>query len=780
MSNETTKHPTGITRRTFLKTTGAAAAIAAVSGAAGLNMLPADATPIVDVSDAQVFQSCCTMECLHHNLKAYVVDGKLVKVEACEADETKGCLRGLSRTQWVNHPDRLKMPLLRDGEKGSGKWKEISWDEALDLIVEKIRTTISELGNQGLCLKSGSGNFASLTGPIASSFFNFLGGCTPCVGSLCCQAVTTSMNLVFGSRYEDTRDTIRDSKYIIVWGTNPVVTMQSYMKWYAEAQAKGARMITVDPRFSETAAKSDEWVAPLPGTDTALVLGMMKIIFEEGMYDADFIRAHSSYPFLIEKSTGAAALEDAEDATSCLVFDEVTRTLARHDAPGVVPALTVAHTAYAGRYITQFDMLYAECQQWTPEAVEAETDVPAATVERLAREYGTIKPAMIIQNMGGFQRTEWGVYAAVSHMHLAVLTGNIGGTGNGICDAGGVITYIKTGSAIPAPAPEQKFGSVRNPCFGNDILADLPNPIGFLWTMTSSLMTQFPDTNSVRAALKKIPFVVTVDSFMTSTALYSDLVLPCTTIFESVNVLASSRSHYVQLMEKAIDPPGEAHDDLWIFTELAKRLGFGEAFDKPVEELIANVLEPTGITYAELAEKKCINPMPQPWIPFKDGVFKTATKKAMFYQPKWGEIGGSALVTYNRPGESVKGNPALAAKYPLECVQRKTNRTIHSSFGILPWLTETVANEPRMMIHPDDAAPRGIQQDDWVILYNDRGEHRARANVIAHIKKGIVVSENGWWEQQGGSSCHITNNLPEQIGGGQCCNNTLVQVRKEG
>ncbi len=778
MENEKKK---GISRRTFLKTTGAVATTAAIGGGIGLTTLAGDveAAP-ADISKAEIFTSSCTMECLHHNLKAYVVDGKLVKVESCEADETVACLRGLARTQWVNHPERIKMPMLRDGEKGSNRWQEISWDEALDLIVEKIKETQAELGNQGICLRSFSGNFGSLSNAVAASFFNYLGGFTPVVGSLCCQAVTGSMTPIFGSRYEDTRDSIRDSRYLLAWGNNPAVTMQSYFKWYQEAQAKGAKMVTVDPRFSETAAQSDEWVPIIPGTDTALALGMIKIIIEENLYDADFIRAHSSLPFLVAETSGKPALQDEADPTSFLVLDEASGQITRHDGPGVVPALTVRNTAWASQYKTQFDILADECRPWTPEEVEKETDVPAASTIRMARDYATIKPAMLIQNMGGFQRTEWGSYAAAAHMYLAVLTGNIGGRGNGICDAGGVTTSIKVGNAIPSPKPQGEFGAVRGARFGRDILEDKPNKIGFLWTMTSSIMTQNPNTGAVKEALKKIPFVVTVDSLMTSTALYSDLVLPCTTIFESENVLASSRSHYVQLMEKAVDPPGEAHDDLWIFTQLAKRLGFGDAFDKPVAEHIKAVLEPTGITYEELLEKKCINPLPEVYIPFENGIFKTPTQKAEFFVYDWHEKGFNPMLTYIRAEESVKGNPELAAKYPLACVQRKTNRTIHSTFGSLQWLNQAVSDVPHVMIHPDDAGPRGIAHDDWVILYNDRGQHRCKANVSAHIKRGVVTAENGWWEQQGGSSSYITSDFVEHLSGGQSCNNTLVQVRKEG
>ncbi|MEL1135784.1 molybdopterin-dependent oxidoreductase [Desulfitobacterium sp. THU1] len=779
MTNENktkTKTP-GFSRRTFIKGTGAVAATAAVGGIGFSAGMPdvVEGAP-VDLSNAKTFTSSCAMECLHHNLKGYVVDGKLVKVETGD-DQTKACLRGISRTQWVNNPDRPKMPMLRTGEKGEGKWKEISWDEATDLIVTKIKETQSELGNQGITYKGGSGNFGALTNGIAGAFFNYIGGSTPIVGSLCCQVVTTTMPPMLGTRYEDTRDTIQDSKYIIVWGTNPAVTMQSYFSKYQDAMSKGAKMVTIDPRLSETAAKSDEWITILPGTDTALGLGMLKIIIEEKLYDQEFLLKHTGVPFLVDKATGNQVKAEDND-TSYMVYDQISKSIIPHDQEGISPALSLAGTPIAEQYNTVFELIYNEAKIWTPEKVQEETDVPAGTVVRLAHEYATAKPAMIVQNMGGFQRTEYGSYAVGVQFYLAAFTGNFGKAGGGVCDAGGVGTTIKVNAAIPSPKPQGEFGKILSPKLGESILADTPNKIGFMWVMTTSLMTQFPNTGAVKEALKKIPFVVVVDSLMTSTALYADLVLPCTTIFEDTNLLANNRHHYVQLMEKAVEPPGEAKSDLEIFTMLAKKLGFGEAFDKDPEELIRVCLEGTGITLEQLKEGP-VCPMPQPYIPYPNGKFRTPTEKAELFMPMWKEKGFNPVVTYIRPNEFINGDQALAEKYPLMAVQRKTNRTIHSTFGNLPWICESTRSKAQVLIHPDDAAARGIKSGDKVVAYNDRGEHHCLANVQAHIKKGVVALENGWWEQQGGSSSYVTNDFVEPLGGGHSCNNTLVQIRKE-
>jgi anaerobic selenocysteine-containing dehydrogenase len=386
---------------------------------------------------------------------------------------------------------------------------------------------------------------------------------------------------------------------------------------------------------------------------------------------------------------------------------------------------------------------------------------------------------MIIQNMSGAQRTEFGTYVAASQFYLAMFTGSYGTAGGGVLDAGGVTQFMAVKPPVKSPPPPPGMPKIPVSIVGDWVANDKPNPINFWWIMTSSPVTQQPNSNAVKAAMKKVPFVVVADNLMTSTALYADLVLPVCTIFEETNLMAGIRNHYVQLMEKAVEPPGDAKSDVWIFTQLAKRLGFGQAFDKPIEQYIEACLEGTGVTLAQL-KKGPVKPVPTPVIPFKEGKFRTPTGKAMAFVQGWKDKNKlSPIVTYYRPVESPKGSPKLAKKYPLMAVQRKLHRSIHSSFGTIPWLNEATGTKPQVMIHPLDAAARSIADGDKVAVYNDRGKHTAAAIVTNHVRQGVVVLENGWWEQQGGSSSHVNNDKPEPLGFGQSCNSTLVEARKE-
>ncbi|MBY7142052.1 molybdopterin-dependent oxidoreductase [Virgibacillus sp. NKC19-3] len=771
-----------IKRRAFLKATGGAigGATLATGGGLAIKYKRNTSAKVVaeGVKEYKTFRSTCSMECLHCNLTAFVKDGKLLKVEASEDFNVKGCLRGISRSQWVNHKERLKMPMLRTGEKGSGEFKEISWDEALDLIEENINKTIREIGNKGILLESASGNMDSIANSMAEALFSHLGGATTPEGSLCCSAVTAAMNPIVGDRYIDTRDTIRESKYIICWGNNPVVTMQAYFKEYEEAIKNGARMIVIDPRFSETAAKADEWVPIMPSTDTSLALGMLNIIIQEDLIDRQFLLNHTGVPYLVDKNDKLVR-EDPEDPDSYVVFDMKQMSLVRHDETNIEPALSANEADIPNEYRTVFDLIKDEAEMWTTEKTSEETEVPEETIIRLAREYAINKPAMIIQNMSGAQRTEYGTYVAASQFYLALITGNIGKAGAGVCDAGGATQFISSNPPVEPAEVKNEVESIPIAKLGEAIVNSDPTEIGFWYIMTTSPMTQLPNTNMVKKALEKVPFVVVADSLMTSTAIYADLILPVTTVFEYTSLMAGTRSHYVQLKEKAVDPPGQAKPDYWILTEIAKRFGVSKWFDKPIEEHIKACLKETEITIEQLKEGP-VKPISKPSIPFENGQFKTSTGKAHLFVEEWAEKDYSPIVKYYRANECLKDEDnELLKKYPLMAIQRKTPRSIHSSFGSLEWPQEVHGDKPEVQIHPNDAEVRTIKDGDLIKVFNDRGSHKANAVVTKFIKEGAITLQNGWWEQQGGSTSYLTNDAVEPLGNGTAINNTLVEITKE-
>lgn len=262
----------------------------------------------------KTFQATCSMECLHCNLKAFVKDGKVVKISNANAFDGKPCARGLSRIKWLYAENRVLHPMKRVGERGEGKFVAITWDEALDTIAGKIKEAIAKDGSQSLLFTSASGNMDNLHNPAQVAFGNYLGGTTRTLGSLCCSAVTAAMMPIVGMRYVDTRDTIDQAKYILCWGNNPLVTIQAYWHLYLKAKERGAKIVVIDPRKSETAVRADKWVSIIPGTDTALGLGMIRWIAANGKLDKPFLKQHTGAVYLVDKD-GKLMREDARIRT---------------------------------------------------------------------------------------------------------------------------------------------------------------------------------------------------------------------------------------------------------------------------------------------------------------------------------------------------------------------------------------------------------------------------------------------------------------------------------
>ena len=785
---------TTLDRRTFTKYAGITAAGFAMLGMNGIEDALADPAQLtgdsgtlagLDANDEAYFEDCekfyaaCSPECQHHNLCAYVKDGKVVRVGIGKNNESAPCMRGFARVEWLNSSERLTKPLKRAGEKGENQWEEVEWDEALDLLADKIKTAIDTDGNQSVIFESHAGNFHTVVGAAAGAFTSRLGGTATLTGSLCCAAVGGAMVPMWGKRNLDTRNTIAESDYILVWGNNPMVTMGGYWERFQKCMDNGGKVIVIDPVKSESAQQASEWIAIRPTTDAALALGMLRVIVSEGLANEDFLRAHTTAPCLVD-AEGKQVLLDEADETSYAVYDLATGELVRHDAEGVEAALTLGGTDMADAYTTVYDLTVAEAEPWTPEAVEKECGVPAAKVTELAEAYASAKNAMIIDNMGGFMRNTYGADAVATHVNLANFTGQVGRRGAGIYDAGG-ITAIKSANPIwknPDPLPDlPKIPRVK---FGERILADDSNPIDVFVSYRVSPMTQYPNTSAVKEALKKIPFVCVIDMFMTSTALYADLVLPCAAVFETEDLLWSSRSHLIQLSEKAVEAPGEAHDDLWILSRLAERLGFGDDFQMTNEECVRKAIEGTDYTYEQLKEEKSIDAMPDDFIPYEGGAFYTKSGKAEMYQPGWCDKceGHPAVPTYLVAPETVGGTSGLDAKYPLAATQRKTLYEVHSSFANLESMVVAGSGTAHVLMNSDDASARGIANGDPVVVYNDRGEHPCEAVVSDNIMAGVDCLENGHWEQQGGSSSYVTNDAVGLIATEHCCNETLVEVRK--
>ena len=791
-------------RRNFLKWSALLGGATALGGGLLLPRYRDVEEPGVVGAGRHIVRTANTPECLHCALLAHVEDGRLVKVTGDPDFNVLACARGISRIRQLYSPHRLKYPMRRAGKRGEGRWERISWEEALNTIAERYRHIRDEDGNQAFLVLGGSGNWSSLSTGVRglySSFWNRFGGTTRTVSSLCCASVTEGFNAVFGGGRSEFRDEWVHSRFFLAWGNNPAVTNQGYMKNLFQAREEhGARLVTIDPRLSETAALSDRWIQIRPGTDAALALGMIRVLLDEELVDTEYVRMFTNAPFLVRYGEvgydldgkagswpgGGLALPvdlrrlqlltgSGPGSAQFMVWDETSSRPVPADTPGVHAALRGTYEIDGVRYQPVFEWLRAIAYRYTPEAVHRITGAPPDLVVAVARELAAAKPAAIIQNMAGAQRTDHGTLTVIGQLYLASLTGNVGVLGGGVNDTGG---YLGQGGSINYPVPLQQNEPIEGipvTKLGEYLVDQKPHPIRAMHVAGSGLLTQFPNTKKIIEGLDNVELMVVQDIFMTTTARYADFVLPVTTLFETRNLLAGTRSRYIQLMAQAIEPLFEARSDRWIMTELAKRLGFGDDFDKPDDELIRRVLEPTGVSLEQL-EDGPVNPMPDPWVPFADKNFNTPSGRIELFSLYLQEKGFAPLLEYLDPIEAPWVDTVLAERYPLQLINRKNHNHVNSSFHHHDFLTEIWARQV-LQIHPDDAAVRGVDHGARIRVFNGRGAIEAMAEVTTGIMTGVVSLTTGWGgvdEKQTASI--LSPDKYEPISLGHTLNSSMVQV----
>jgi anaerobic selenocysteine-containing dehydrogenase len=804
-------------RRSFLKWSALVGGASALGGGglllsryptggapAGVSGAAAAAT----AAGSRIVRTANTPECLHCALLAHVEDGRLVKVTGDPDFNILACARGISRIRQLYSPHRLKYPMRRAGKRGEDKWERVTWEVALDTIAERYRRILEEDGNQAFLAFGGTGNWSSLSTGVRglySAFWNRFGGNTPIISQLCCASVSSGFNAIFGGGRSEFRDEWVHSRFFLAWGNNPAVSNQGYMKNLFQAREEhGARLITIDPRLSETAALSDRWIQIRPGTDAAYALGMVKVLLDEGLFDEEYVRRFTNAPFLVRLGergydlqsearawpaggeTLPVDLRDLQLLTdggsgpgSFVVWDELGGRPAAPDTPGIRPALRGSYEIGGVRYQPVFEWMRAVAARYTPEVVHRITGAPADSVAPVTREYAAVKPAAIIQNMAGAQRTDHGTLTVIGHLYLASLTGNVGMLGGGVNDNGG---YLRQGGNINYPVPVQRnepIAGIPATKLGEYLVERKPHPIRAIHVAGSGVLTQYPNTRKIIAGLDNIDLMVVQDIFMTTTARYADFVLPVTTLFETRNLLAGVRSRYIQLMNQAIEPLFESRSDRWIMTELARRLGFGDDFDKPDDELLRHVLEPTGVSLEQLEEGP-VNPMPDPWIPFADKQFDTPSGRIEFFSTYLQARGFDPLLEYLHPVEAPWVDETRAARYPLQLINRKNHNHVNSSFHHHDFLTEIWASQV-LQIHPDDAAARGIEDGARIRVFNDRGEIEAQAHVTRGILRGVVSVTTGWGgvnEKQTASI--LSPDKYEPISLGHTLNSSMVEVASGG
>lgn len=789
-----------LTRRDFLKATGATAAVGAlaVTGAASYEtwLKPAKALA-ADTGEKTAYtfhQWHCGGNC---SLKCTVRDGRMVQVEP---NDWKGepryntvCLKGISEVQHIYGETRIQTPLKRVGERGSGEFVSVSWDEALEECAKQIKALQKKYGKQALlfdtCLEPRTG-FTFIA--------DFLGGQ---LQDEDIEGVDVGIGNGFDpalGRYENyemlATNCLGDwdkSKTIIHLGTNIVETNLVYNRWFMDAKEAGARMWCVDPNFSTTAGKCDEWMPIQPGTDSALLLGMITLVLDNKWYDKDYCIKYTSFPFLIDKKTGmllrdhesdGAPEEGSAKKNPFKVWDGGVKNF---DATAK-PQLEFEND----KYITVFSQLKKNAEEYTLEWAAEKTHLDAERIRQMTDEFANNKPSVLSMGWGGpdkwYNADVTGHCAAV----LSALCGIVGThRGSG---AGGYpqwqIAYGTEYGSWPIPSD----WGVAEGAPGNYERRDEEAGVHGLVCLGDSLLMHYANTNKTVEWAKSLDFILAVDIYHSMTCDYADIVLPACSKFELNEEVGSVRDarDYVELQQKVIDPLFESKPDYEIEYALAEALGCADPLPKSRRELDEVMLasgapELEGITVDALLENNCLMrmnvPKEFPFDKIEDGLPSQSGRMEVYYD-FWTKD-GQQLPRYEEPNEAFEGNP-LMEKYPLQLTQTRSKFFIHQQFVDAKWIQQYSMTTLELSVA--DAAERGLANDDIVRGFNDRGEFKCKVRVNPSIRPGTARCCEGAWPKfmEAGPVQNVTNDARNErsiwLNAAPVApfNDTLIQVEK--
>ncbi|TGG91146.1 molybdopterin oxidoreductase family protein [Natronospirillum operosum] len=629
--------------------------------------------------------------------------------------------------QRVHSPERVLTPLRRrsDRPKGLGQrpafddFEPISWAEACRDIGQRFRDIIRTHGAEAILPYSFYGNMGVLNSEsMDRRFFNRLGASklarTIC-NSAAAEGYAHTMGATAGVDPEDTPH----ARLIIIWGCNIVSTNMHQVMLANEARQQGARIVCIDVHHNRTARWADESHILRPGTDAALALGMMHILFRDGLTDDAFLREH---------------------------------------ALGV-------------------DALRAEVQQWTPEHTAAVTGLEVSAIEHLAHLYGTTSPSLLrIGN--GLQHHDNGGMIIRTLSCLPALTGQWGRRGGGALKGNGWYAQFNAQALRRPdlhPSPEARTFNMNE--LGAALLAADP-PVQALFVYNSNPVQVTPDQSRVRAGLQRDDlFTVVHDLFLTDTCGYADIVLPATSHFENLDLYKSYWHLYVQLSEPVLPPQGEARSNVQLFRDLAAEMGFTDpCFQDTEEDLVRQALDSPspylqGITLESLRTHGWQR-LKVPDIGLYPQHIPTASGRIELYSQRLADLGLPPLPAHT-PLQEPEGHPYWLITAP-------NHRFLNSTCAEDEKLQRLEGNTPTVIMHPDTAAREGIATGDRVGLFNERGSVELTAKVAAEVLPETLVTLGLWRDspEQGLQAVnHLTPSRPADMGGGATFFSTRVSLR---
>ena len=754
-----------LTRRGFLKGAGATASVLGLAGVAGMTsaggwLAPAKAQAEVDEHVAYTFhQNHCTGHC---SLKCTVRDGRLCNIEPNDKLTKRYatvCRRGISEIQHVYSSERIQTPLKRTGERGSGEFMQVSWDEAIQTIKEEVEKIWDKYGHDAMVVAGTSDvkvrypHLQKLMGAQNDGRTGIdLGngnGYGPMFGQVSNYTVGTA----------DSRDWV-DAKTIILTSTNYLETSLVTAKTFFEAKEAGADITVIDTQFSTTASKAHRWIPIEPGTDGALFLGMITHIIDNGWQDEETMKKATSFPYLVNSETGAlirqgevTKVDEPGSSNPFLVWDaakgEAVSYLECDD-----PELEGEFVVEGQTVTTVFELLKKSQKEhgYTVAWASEKTTIPEETIKDLAYRYACVKPATLSFGWGGSNNYLNSDIAGAAMGIIAALTGNFNKPGASIgVHIGGVYNGFSASLAswplsATAKAATQEMASYR-------MRTESKKVHGYI-AMGDMFQQHYANMNVTREWLKSLDFVAYIDIYHCDSANWADIVLPACSKFEATEEVQSLKSGYSHLLMqgKVLDPLFESKPDFEIEKLIATALGFGDAMPPSAYELCKYQIEHStdkkleGYTLEQLIDNQGVYLLPGTDTvnrAFESRIKKTISGRVDVYNEKFISV-GQQLPVYEDPDEVYADNE-LRKKYPLQFASGRTKYHIHSMFCDASWIRSIY--DAYMDMNPADMEPRGLADGDVAEVFNDRGSIKIKVRENNAIRPGSPRVYEGNWSK---------------------------------
>ncbi|MFC2042173.1 molybdopterin-dependent oxidoreductase [Chloroflexota bacterium] len=634
-------------------------------------------------------------------LRITTEDGRAVKIEG-DADSplSKGyiCHRGKAYLELLYHPQRLTYPRIRIGERGSGHWQRISWDEALDFAIKKITETKEKHSAKSILL--GCGTPKGLEVFFIHRLASLIG--TPNVvtpASVCHMPRELGHSFTIGAPSYPDLDEL--PKSLILWGINILdnnVHGSGHRTWLRQVLKSGAKIIVVDPRKIDPAAKATHWARIRPGSDAALALALLKVTVEEELFDRDFVK---------QWTTG---------------WEEL------------------------GEYLKGLDLQHMAEVTW----------IEPHQIREIARTYATNKPGAIVMGNAvdhspdSFQTSR--VLAIIK-----AITGNVDVPGGEIMHA---MPPIKRPAEFSLAAmrenqkemlgAEYKIAQrnlfVPRHLVSKAILEGKPYPLKALLLFGTNPIITYADSSQVYQALNKVDFLMVSDFFMTPTAELADLVLPAATFLEYDEIgYYGSRYGMTVARPQIVAPIGECWPDIKVINELGKRLGFTKHFWTDVKESLDYIMEPSRLSFAQFKEKGILFSEKR-YRRYEEKGFRTPSGKVELYSQQLKDMGYAPLPTFTKP--------ATSPDYPLLLTCAKSPYFHHSGYRQIESLRK-LHREPRVQVNPQTAKALGVKEGDWAYIETNKGQIRQRVKMNADLDPRVVFADYAWWfPERDGQSLH--------------------------